>query len=131
MKNPITKLRLSQFQTLIDELKTFQNPKNYREETLLIKNFEICYELIVKTLTSLYLSYENNPLPLKKSLFLWAFKFKLIHNIDKWIKINKLRNETVHEYLADEIYVHIDQIKQILPQFFLFFETLKKLYDKQ
>lgn len=131
MKNPITKLRIDQFENLLNKLKKYSQPKNEDEETILIKNFEISFELIVKTITVLYLSFENNPLPSKKELIFWALKFKLIKNPISWIDIWKLRNKTVHEYLADEIYQHLSKIINFIPEIIFFVTKIKTLYEKE
>jgi hypothetical protein len=59
MKNPITRLRINQFENLYQKLKNYSLPKNEFEETYFIKIFEISFELVRKTLTSLY-AYETN-----------------------------------------------------------------------
>lgn len=131
MKNPVTKLRISQFKNLFQKLKQFQNPITQDEETLLIKYFEITYELIIKTLSSLYLSEVNFPSPTKKSLFIWTFKYKLINNVEKWIDINNLRNETVHEYLGPDIFSFVPKIILFLPEIKYFIEKLTFLHEQQ
>jgi hypothetical protein len=68
MKNPISKLRIQQFEKLLSKLKQFSSPTNEDEETLFIKNFEIAYELTFKTLFLIYLASNSQPLPTKKDV---------------------------------------------------------------
>ena len=129
MKNPISKLRIQQFEKLLSKLKQFSSPTNEDEETLFIKNFEIAYELTFKTLFLIYLASNSQPLPTKKDVIRWAFKFKLIKNTDDWFNFIDIRNETVHEYLANEIYARLPLILKFLPNFKYLISKLKKVNE--
>lgn len=129
MKNPISKLRIHQFEKLLSKLKQFSSPTNEDEETLFIKNFEIACELTFKTLFLIYLASNPQPSPTKKDVIRWAFKFKLIKNIDDWFKFIDIRNETVHEYLANEIYARLPLILKFLPNFSYLISKLKKINE--
>lgn len=131
MRNPITKLRMKQFDKLLSKLIKFQKPQNEDEETLLIKNFEIAFELAVNTLTLLYLSQKSDPSPLKKKIIIWAFQFKIIDDPEMWVEYMKLRNQTVHEYLADEIYEHLTLVKKFISSFKFFIQSLERIYEQQ
>jgi uncharacterized protein YutE (UPF0331/DUF86 family) len=127
MKRPITKLRIIQLETLYQKLSQVYPPKNELEEVYFVKHFEISFELITKTLISIFKYETNSEDPTsKKDVFRWANQNHFLSNPDLWLDFVDLRNRTVHDYLADDLLSEIKKILQFLPLFNNFLVKINK-----
>jgi len=92
-----------------------------------IQRFEYCYELVWK-LAQRVLKDNEISTDTPKSVFRELGKIGWIHNVEDWLRFQKMRNETSHEYgekLAKKSY---DLSKKFLPLATELLNTLKEKY---
>ncbi len=126
--------------SLDDRLKSLENclekfreilkePKNDIVRDSAIKRFELCYELLWKTLKD-FLAKEGIICNSPKNCFRMAFSNGLIEDEGEWLNIIDDRNLSVHTYnesLAEDIYSRLGKHYEAMYKLFL---KMKEELDK-
>lgn len=121
---------MSKLQSLLEDLEkavgnlaeVLAMSKNKIVRDSAIKRFELCYDLVWKTLKAYLEEYHDVRCASPYACFREAYNQGIIQEYDTfWFNLNKLRNETVHTYkepLAEDAYAKLPKALEHFQQLY-------------